>query len=322
VYAEAEAFLASGDLLRAEGLLRPAADAAPRAAQTVYLLGITLFLQGRIAEARRVVDRAFQLKLWVREPGVEIGLESALVRYADQCADWDWVRYELLVRKWSTVGFGFERVVATCLEGRDPFLLQVGANDGQSGDPLLPLFERHDWRGLLLEPMDVPFAALSARHRGRQRINLVNAAIADHDGTLELYLGTSNKTTLASARPDRNVLSKESEPLQVKQVECVRFETLFEKFGVERVDLLQIDTEGMDAVILRSFDLEKMAPTVVQLEFYCLPLAERIETMERFDRNGYVWKFLERDLLAVRRDALPEEFCLEENALVRRDTAD
>lgn len=64
------------------------------------------------------------------------------------------------------------------------------------------------------------------------------------------------------------------------------------------------------------FDLERFAPSVVHLEFYCLPLSERIEIMERLAANGYAWGFLERDLLAVRLDAASTDFCLARNGIL------
>lgn len=313
IYAEAETSLSAGRLLIAEGMLRKTLDQAPRAAQMMYLLGITVFMQGRIGEARRLIDHAFEVKAWLREPGVEIGLERALVEFADECPDWEWVRYERLVRKWTAIGFTFPRLVEACLANTDPFLLQIGANDGESGDPLLALFERHEWHGVLLEPMREPFEALSKRHEGRENIVLVNKALADHDGTLDLFTAESSRTTLASALPERNVLSKERRALDITSVGCITFETLMDQYGIERVDLLQIDTEGMDGAIIRSFDLERLRPAIIQLEFYCLPLYERVEVMERLDRNRYAWRFIGRDLLAVDRDAVPRQFCVGHN---------
>lgn len=318
VYDEAIGLLATGGLLRAESLLRREVDRSPRAAQSVYLLGITLFLQERIAEARRLIDRAFELKLWVREPGVEVGLERTLgaLRNDERVLDWEWLRYELLVRRWSSIGFDFPRVVSACFADQNPMILQIGANDGRSGDPLLAFLERHDWRAVLMEPLPEPFAALRRRHEQRRHTTVVNSAISDHDGRLDLFVGSAGKTTLASARPDRNALSREESALEKIQVECIRFETLFARHDIERVDLLQIDTEGMDGSILGWFDLERFRPSIVQLEFYCLPLGERIDVMQRLDANDYVWRFLERDLLAVRSDVVPSEFCVERNGLL------
>lgn len=313
-YRAAEEWIVDGNLLAAESVLRSELDSAPRAAQSVYLLGVCLFLQHRRDEARRTIDYAFRLKLWLREPDERLGLESALACDSGVGeSDWEWLKYQRLLRRWTSVGFTFERAVQTARMPARPLLLQIGANDGVSGDPIASVLPHRDWYAVLVEPLPAPFAALEERYRGDSNIKLINAALADDNGVLELHMIEGGKTTLASALPDRNALRHFDGELARIEVPAVTFESLFASESIERVDVLQIDTEGMDAIILRQFDIERYLPAVIHLEFYCLPLTERIEAMRRLGENGYAWRFTGRDLLCIRLEAASPDLCLGEH---------
>ena len=54
--------------------------------------------------------------------------------------------------------------------------------------------------------------------------------------------------------------------MEVEQVPCLTFETLFSTYGIGRVDLLQIDTEGLDAEIIRLFDVPSRMPAIIRFE--------------------------------------------------------
>ena len=53
------------------------------------------------------------------------------------------------------------------IEPRSPefFFIQVGANDGRTGDPIRKHIERYQWRGLLLEPLPNVFEVLTRNYQ-------------------------------------------------------------------------------------------------------------------------------------------------------------
>jgi hypothetical protein len=79
----------------------------------------------------------------------------------------------------------------------------------------------------------------------------------------------------------RDVVPHLESLIEVEHVRSLTFATLLKEIGRERVDLLQIDTEGYDAELLRLFDIPSRKPPIVRFEHtnldrqdyeYCLTL--------------------------------------------------
>ena len=47
---------------------------------------------------------------------------------------------------------------------------------------------------------------------------------------------------------------------------CLTFDELVRQYDVEHIDLLQIDTEGYDAEIIKSIDFSKIKPSIIRFE--------------------------------------------------------
>lgn len=156
--------------------------------------------------------------------------------------------------------------------------LQIGANDGVSGDPIFPLIEKHSLRGILVEPQRDVFARLKANY---SRFNLddfqfVNAAISARDGFVPLYRirrETDAPECLHQlASFDREVLMAHArfDDLQTEvvaeKVQALTFDSLFRQIDSSYVDLLQVDTEGYDAEIIRLFDVPHRRPAIINFE--------------------------------------------------------
>jgi len=306
---EAQALIAAGRLDEAETTLASYISDHPRAATLIYLLGVVELLQGRLREAEVTINRAYAVKPWLMDlPPRVLDLRPVLLDAVARRPRWEWAHYHL-----ERSAFQAERditldsAVTHALARADVSLVQVGANDGQRGDPVRPFISQYGWRALLIEPLPEPFALLSRRYARDERIAMANVAIAETDGELTLYVKPGTRTTTASALPKRNVLGREA-GLRPVTVEALTFGTVFARHGVERVDLLQIDTEGYDYRVLRTFDLERYRPAIVNLEYYCLPIRERLATCELLRDAGYGYVFGRMDLLAVDLDVFGDAF--------------
>jgi FkbM family methyltransferase len=184
----------------------------------------------------------------------------------------------------------------------EPFFIEIGANDGTQGDPLHPLILSRGWRGIMVEPHPEAFARLRQNYGGVDGIALENVAISDTDGRRPFYeirppdrpeeweffgsydqLGSLSREAIAThewvADLDRRVVETE--------VECLRFETLCRRHGVERLDLLLIDTEGYDLEVLRQVDLSRLRPRLVIYEHTHLDSNGRSEALGRVVAAGY-----------------------------------
>jgi FkbM family methyltransferase len=192
----------------------------------------------------------------------------------------------------------------------DVFFLQVGAFDGVAGDPLYPLVEKHGLRGVLVEPQKDAFEKLRTHYeKFGARFTLVNAAIAAKDGKVPLYrikpgatgpewlpqiASLDRKTVLRHELAVPNIESL----VVVEEVQSLTFTSLFKNAGITRVDLLQIDTEGYDAEMLRLFDLGSRRPPIVRFEHKHLSREVHENCIRELIGLGYKLALSEGDTLA------------------------
>lgn len=185
---------------------------------------------------------------------------------------------------------------------RDPVrFIEIGANDGDSFDPLAPFVAGSGWHGLMVEPVPHVFARLERNHGDNPRLQLVNAAVAAADGSRTIHHLRARAThpalppwADAIASFDRDHVLREleavpdPEPLLTSTVvDCLSFETLCERHGVETIDLLLIDAEGADLEILETIDLDRRRPRVLVYEHHHLGERERAGCERRLSEAGY-----------------------------------
>jgi FkbM family methyltransferase len=189
--------------------------------------------------------------------------------------------------------------------------LQVGAFDGITGDPIYPLIERHSLQGILIEPQKDAFERLKTNYARFPHFHFVNAAIADHDGWINLFRirpGAHGPEWLHQiASFDRNVLMSRAHMvpnlesmIETEQARCLTFETLLKEIGIENVDLLQVDVEGFDAETLRLFDIPARKPAIVRFEHSHLSISDHEKSISLLTSVGYRVTASGSDTLAYR----------------------
>ena len=202
--------------------------------------------------------------------------------------------------------------------GHPVTFVQIGSNDGTTGDPLRALTEAHGWSGVLVEPVPHVFSRLMQERGSDPRLRFENAAISDHDGEADFFhlrqrrigeelpewydqLGSFSLATILTHEEEipgiRNMLLTTT-------VRTLTFESLCRKHDIERFDLLHIDAEGYDWEILRRIELERYRPSVVIFEHAYLTPEDRRSVHIRLEIGGYAWHQARFDTLAVRLEAL------------------
>lgn len=310
-YDRALELLQSGRPRAAEALLGDNLLVSPRAAQSLYLLGVALLAQGRWASGRQLVDRAYQVKPWLRDLSpVQYDLAELAREALTVCPDWSWPRYELERNAFFAVSLSLPTVVEQRLAHDDVFFVEVGANDGVTSDPVYEFVRRHDWSGLVVEPVPDAFAALQENYAWSARVRCVQAAVTDTEGTVTMYRGRNSRLT--SLRPERNALRSTGHGSEAITVPAITGTTLLQTYAAPRVDLIQIDTEGYDFAVLNCFDLERLRPLAINMEFYCLPLSERLAAFRLLRDLGYAYRFGGMDLLAVDQTKLGADLLVDD----------
>ena len=199
--------------------------------------------------------------------------------------------------------------------------VEIGANDGAQHDHLRPLILGSEWSGVMVEPVPYIFERLRTNYAGLERVRLENAAIADRDGDLEFfhlvdasederralpswYDGVGSFSRERVAAHARHIPDIEQRIVR-REVPALTFASLRARHGLDRVDLLVIDTEGHDWELLRSIDLAGDPPTVVVYEHFHLGADDRAAAAAHLRACGY--RTLEEgfDTLCVHETADP-----------------
>jgi FkbM family methyltransferase len=196
----------------------------------------------------------------------------------------------------------------------DAFVVQIGANDGSAGDPLVDAFSRTRWSGLLVEPVPHLYETLATRYRDRPGVRVERAAVSTRDGEALLYRlrsvpGRTPEWFSQLATLHREVLLKhhssipEMESLLIEErVPTLRLDTLLAKHGVSRIDLLLIDTEGHDYEILRALDFTRFPPVLLMFEHQHLSTGDKAAAYMLLTTHRYDFKETpEGDVIAWRR---------------------
>jgi len=196
---------------------------------------------------------------------------------------------------------------------RDPFFMQVGANDGRVGDQIHPLVKRYSLRGVLIEPQRDVYARLKENYAadfGSSGFTFVNAAIGTSDGNLPFYRIKPGETRGPEwlhmiASFDKSVLLTHADRIPdlesmivTEQVRCVTFDTLFKENDFEHIDLLQIDAEGFDAQVLRLFDVPTRKPAIIRFEHKHLTGPDYGMSLNMLANQGYNLAICGQDTVA------------------------
>jgi len=193
--------------------------------------------------------------------------------------------------------------------------VQIGANNGVDGDPLRAYILKCGWHGVLVEPQPDVFAELVTNYaEHKDRLKFENVAISTGD-SLVLYrppvdwpIGADG-STYVSAVP--NVLAKQlgvsEKSLTRIEVPALTLDALLFKHSITHLDLLQIDAEGFDWQVIRSIDLSRLAPALIQIETGHLSRADLARVGEYLTDAGYELCYGGNgvDTVAILREVIP-----------------
>jgi FkbM family methyltransferase len=142
---------------------------------------------------------------------------------------------------------------------------------------------------------------LVSRYAGNPRIRLVNAAVAESDGKATLYVPSSEASGEASliAHHHSRFGSKKGGFREVV-VPSLTVTSLVKQCKIEKLDILQLDTEGMDYQILNWFFAAGIEPSVINFESLHLGKKDRQACRDLLRGRGYWWIDTDQDTFVVK----------------------
>ncbi|MEL6863364.1 MAG: FkbM family methyltransferase [Bacteroidota bacterium] len=200
------------------------------------------------------------------------------------------------------------------LGDRDAYLVQIGSNDGKTGDPLYPLLQKHsNWRGLFVEPVPYSFEKLKANYPDPNRFRFENVAINEGQSLTFYWVDSKAKEALPDlpywfdqlGSFDKNHILKHFDGalapfMRSAELEGLSLPQLLSRNEVAHIEVLHIDTEGYDWKILSQLDQERYTPQFILYEYNHLSEAERKASFD-FLKEKYVLFNLGIDILALNR---------------------
>jgi FkbM family methyltransferase len=190
--------------------------------------------------------------------------------------------------------------------------LQVGAFDGVSNDPIRRYVLKHGWTGILVEPIPEHFERLVANYGGQPGLTFKNAAVDRRPGSRPIYsLAPEAREAIAVSDQfstfDRDVLLRRKGRfpqieswIRERTVPCLTIDDLLGEAGFDRLDVIQIDTEGYDYEVLKSIDLARLMPWIVRYEHIHLSDEDRQGSIDLLAGAGYRLLVERMDVTAYR----------------------
>lgn len=192
------------------------------------------------------------------------------------------------------------------------FLVQIGSNDGKTGDPLFPLLQKNkQWKALFVEPVPYLFQRLKKNYPDTSRFQFENVAINDGQ-SLEFHwvdpiikekekdlpfwfdqIGSFNKQHII------NELDGRLSPYIISEkLEGITLPTLFERHQVNQFEILHIDAESYDWIILSQLNQKKHMPSFILYEHNHLSKTDLQASFNFLNPNYQLFK-IGIDVLAV-----------------------
>lgn len=141
-------------------------------------------------------------------------------------------------------------------------IIQIGANNGK--DPTFEFLKENKSNieiAILVEPIPFIIDDLKKQYEGMDKIVIENIAITDDDKeSMTLYYLKDSNYEVSSFNEHHTKTHSPSLtefPVMSMEVECMSVNKLMEKYNLDSLDYLFIDTEGLDVFIICSLDFEK-----------------------------------------------------------------
>jgi len=205
------------------------------------------------------------------------------------------------------------------LKDESAFIVQIGSNDGKTGDPLYQLMHKHHhWSGLFVEPIPEYFQKLKNNYKDSSRFSFENVAI-NEGKTMTFYWVDSEAKESIPDLPywydqlgsfDKghiiNQLDGILEPfIRTKQLEGISLSSLLNRNGIDNISILHIDAEGYDWKILSQLDLSIFQPNFILYEYNHLSSKDRQASFSFLEKNYELFD-VGIDILAVHKNTKSE----------------
>ena len=190
-------------------------------------------------------------------------------------ADGPWIRRGVYERfgslKYSRPALhDIDRKLEKLLPKSGGVFVEAGAHDGFTQSNTYYLERHRDWTGLLIEAIP----ELHAKAASRRSAKVVQAALVgpDHEGsTVEISFGDLMSKVGDDGSHAKGGLDNAGLAGYAVQVPARTLSSLLDDAGIQRVDLLSLDVEGLELEVLRGIDFDRHIIDTMVIEMLDMP---------------------------------------------------
>ena len=191
----------------------------------------------------------------------------------------------------------------------NPTFVQIGAYDGQIDDPASEYVLTGKMKCLLIEPIEAPFQNLKKIYDCMSNVHLMQGAIANSDGNAIMFKVKQGSQSYSIPRGGLTSFDKahllkhgiRKDDIEQVNVPCFTLKSLLAKFHFGKADILQIDTEGFDAEVVKMALTLDNTPDCINFENFHLSLEAKTELYDLLTKNGYVYSHDKFNTMALHR---------------------
>ncbi len=196
-------------------------------------------------------------------------------------------------------------------------VVQVGSNDGVSGDPLYKLLKKNvGWEALFIEPVPYLFEKLKANYENQPRFKFENVAI--NNGSYQTFYSVKNSAKLEIPNLPKwydqlgsfyreNItkhLNGILEPYIIEsRIKGFNLPDILKINKVKSIDLIHIDAEGYDWVILSQLNLNQFSPKAILFEHKHLKIEEKQKSLKYLNQHNYTIFELGCDFIGIKMNS-------------------
>lgn len=191
--------------------------------------------------------------------------------------------------------------------------VQIGANDGIRFDNLYSFVTERKCRGIVVEPLPDFYERLCMNYRDSPSIKPIRAAVHPTQRKCKLYRIDPKRlhelppwaAGIASFDPNHYKKSRTPDEYIIEEeVDALPLMELIEMGGFTSLDLLQTDTEGFDAEVIRMIDFDRIVPAIIKYEHSNLAAGDKASVEALLRGKGYRLFYEKDDAIAVQQGAV------------------
>ncbi|MBS1670848.1 MAG: FkbM family methyltransferase [Bacteroidetes bacterium] len=184
-------------------------------------------------------------------------------------------------------------------------IIDMGANTGVFS--MLAQNNNSNATVVAIEPVDINYSVLSKNiAQNNFPVKAEKVALSNEEGTAKMFMLRDRLNYMTSVNDNRYALHPEikgNDDVVEIEVPIKPFESIFNKYNLQKIDLIKIDVEGHEIAVLNSMMhfLEKFKP-VILIEIIGDENAEQLTVM--FNNLGYKYISINEETTSVVVDKL------------------